>query len=123
MFDVVCNNDYIQESIDYALIVPVVDYSNFREDAENIRALKFNPAGAGTVPVYDYPDGVVPADDSVTEELVLLRSGKLDKAEIDELKDKIVKDELANNDKVHSDKVSKAVDKVLGVDSESSTTA
>ena len=123
MFDVVCNNDYIQESIDYGLIVPVVDYSNFREDAENIRALKFNPSGAGTVPVYDYPDGVVPANDTVTKELVLLRSGKLDKAEVAELKDKIVRDELSKNDKAHSDKVSKAVDKVLGVDSEPSITS
>lgn len=123
MFDVVCNNDYIQESIDYGLIVPVVDYSNFREDAENIRALKFNPVGAGTVPVYDYPDGVVPSDDTVSQELVLLRSGKLDKAEIDSLKEKIISDELDKNDKAHSDKVSKAVDKVLGVDYEPSITA
>lgn len=111
------HNDFVPTGIDYNSedFVKVVDYSGFMPDAEQVRAFKFNPQGTGSNVVYDYPDGKVPKHDTVSSELVSLRSGKLDKADIPRLKDKILKDAAASDDKSHSKRVSDAVDKLLGV--------
>lgn len=111
------HNDFINLGIDYNSenFVKVVDYSGFMPDAEQVRAFKFNPQGTGSSVVYDYPDGKIPKSDTVSPELIALRSGRLDRADIPKLKDKILNDSKASDDASHASRVSAAVDKLLGV--------
>lgn len=99
--------------------IEVTDQSCYRPDSEQVRALKFNPVGTGVTPLYDYPDGVVPDDDTVSDTIVAIRSGKLDKAEVDTLKQSLI-DSAVNDSKLSHDKaVSDAIDKTLGISSSS----
>ena len=101
--------------IDYSEVPQIVDLSSFMPDAEQVRSLKFNPAGERTTPTYDYSDGVVPKDDTVTPELIALRSGRLDKADIDNIKKSIYKDSKDEMDSKRSEKMLEAVEKQLGL--------
>ncbi len=81
----------------------IVDKSEFRPDRETIRGLKLS-AGAGVTNkgMFDYPEGVVPDDDTVTPEIVALRNGKLDKADVQKLSqeaDEALKESISNADK------------------------
>ena len=120
-----CTNDSIYKMPDFSDVSNIVDRSDFRPDSEQVRALKFNPAGSAvtSVPQYDYPDGRVPANDTVTDTLIALRSGKLDKADIQALSDAISKDAKSADDKKHTDALLKAIDKSLGVESSSDSKA
>ena len=101
--------------IDYSEVPQIVDLSSFMPDAEQVRSLKFNPAGERTTPTYDYNDGVVPDNDTVTPELIALRSGRLDKADIDNIKKSIYKDSKDEMDSKRSEKMLEAVEKQLGL--------
>lgn len=76
--------DFKNERCDY--FDDIVDKSEFRPDTETIRGLKLS-AGAGVSDVgqYDYPEGKIPEVDTVTDELIALREGKLDKADVQKL--------------------------------------
>ena len=107
-------------SMSYSEISPVVDLASFRPDAEQVRAFKFNPQGVGSVPQYDYSDGQIPKDDTVSPAIVALRSGRLDKADAARLQRSIIEDARRMNDKAKADKVEKALNKTLGLDGDSS---
>lgn len=81
----------------------IVDKSEFRPDSETIRGLKLS-AGSGLTDkgLYDYPEGVIPDVDTVTPELVALRNGKLDKADVQKLSDEAdaaLKESMSNAEK------------------------
>lgn len=113
------SNDWIENLIDWDDVHTVADVSSFRPDAEQVRALKFNPQGSGSTPVYDYPDGKVPEDDPISDTIVALRSGRLDKADVERIREGILKDANSKADKEHADKLAKAVDKALGIETKS----
>lgn len=101
-------NDFKKLKVDYSEVVSVVDASSFRPDSEAVRALKVNPAGASAGnPVYDYSDGKVPEDDPISAAIVALRSGKLDKADIPQVKQHIINEA---KDKAEVDKANKLLD-------------
>lgn len=98
-----------------------VDKSSFRPDSEQVRALKFNPQGSGSTPVYDYPDGKVPQDDPISPEIIALRSGRLDKADVEKVKESIIDKARYDSDNSMVENAKKALTKVLGLDSENSS--
>ncbi len=98
-----------------------VDKSSFRPDSEQVRALKFNPQGSGSTPVYDYPDGKVPKDDPISPEIISLRSGKLDKADVERVKESIIKKAKDDSDNSMAENAKIALTKVLGLDTENSS--
>lgn len=110
---------FVFVSPDYSSLPTVTDVSNFRPDSEQVRALKFNPQGSGSTPVYDYPDGKVPDDDPISMEIVALRSGKLDKADVDRLKDNILKNAEKDSENALIKKVEKSFLETLGVSTDS----
>lgn len=112
--------DCVYKGVDFSKVTNVTDPSQFRPDAEQVRALKFSPSGSGVTPVYDYPDGEVPKDDTVSDELVAVRQGKLDKAEVDALKDSLIDSAKIESDKVLEKKRLEKLDSLLGVESDSS---
>lgn len=118
MFKSFVNKEYKFNPLVFAGTVKVVDESNFRPDSEQVRAIKFNPAGglAGT-PMYDYPDGKVPKDDKVTDTIVAIRSGKLDKADVDKLHRDILATGIKTTAELKDAKLRQAVESTLGVDS------
>lgn len=90
--------DYDNDSSDY--YDDIVDKTEFRPDSETIRGLKLS-AGAGVTDkgLYDYPEGKIPDVDTVTPELIALREGKLDKADIQKLSqeaDDALKESMSN---------------------------
>lgn len=101
--------------IDYSEVPQVTDLSSFMPDSEQVRALKFNPAGERATPMYDYNDGTIPDNDTVTPALIALRSGRLDKADIDNIKKSIYKDSKNEMDSKRSEKMLDAVEKQLGI--------
>lgn len=102
----------------------VVDKSSYRPDSESVRAYKFNPAGGSSgTPVYDYVDGNVPKNDPVTPVVLAIRSGKLDKADVDRLRQAVLDDAKSKNDSEYFSKVKDSMDKILGIDSVSSTSS
>ena len=116
MFKSVVHTDYHFSPALFAGTVKTVDESNFRPDAEQVRALKFNPAGGmASSPVYDYPDGKIPKDDKVTDTIVALRSGRLDKADVDKLKRDINSIGAENSKQLKDAKLRDAVERTLGV--------
>lgn len=107
--------EYIFKPVSYKNVRDVVDRASFRPDSEMVRSFKFNPQGERTTPVYDYPDGQVPKDDTVTPEIVALRSGKLDKADVDYLKKQVLDSAKNDADAKHAAAVVKALDEALGI--------
>lgn len=64
----------------------IVDKSEFRPDTETIRGLKLSAGSKLTdCGLYDYKDGKIPEVDTVTPELLALREGKLDRADVQKL--------------------------------------
>lgn len=118
MFKSVVNKEYLFTPLIFACTTKVVDESKFRPDSEQVRAIKFNPAGglAGN-PMYDYPDGKIPKDDKVTDTIVAIRSGKLDKADIDKLHRDIIETGKKTSAELKDAKLRQAVESTLGVDS------
>ena len=112
----VTNNDKAKV-LCYGAVQTVVDLASFRPDSEMVRAFKFNPAGGqGVEPKYDYPDGQIPKDDTVSPAIVALRSGRLDKADAEKVKRAVIDDAKRMNDKVKAEKVEKSLSKTLGLD-------
>lgn len=87
----------------------VVDRSQFRPDSENIRNKTLSNLGAGAM------NGVYDDDpDSVTDEEVAIRSGKLDRTEIQRIIDNKVKEysdeNIENAKKKEADRLKKLND-------------
>lgn len=101
----------------YSKVREIVDLQEFKPDSENVRALRTSGSsgGSGSIPLYDYPDGKIPKDDTVTDLVLKMRSGKLDRADIDNIKRDFINKVKSDTSKVHSDKVLSAIDKVLGL--------
>ena len=90
--------DYENASSDY--YDDIVDKSEFRPDSETIRGLKLS-VGSGVTDkgLYDYSEGKIPDVDTVTPELIALRNGKLDKADVQKLSqeaDEALKESMSN---------------------------
>lgn len=114
------------ESIDYSypLLSPVydkvVDRSTFVPDSETTRIKAISGAGSVANPLYD--------KEEPTKLEIALRSGKLDKAEVQKIQDGLAKDTKESMEKLNKDlkkekssrvekERQKAVDSVLGFDS------
>ena len=86
----------------YDYIHKVVDDSEFQPDSELVRSAKFAPSGGdGSTPLYDYPDGNVPENDKVSKLILQIRTGKLDRADVDRIKEVII--EEAKSDTVKAE--------------------
>lgn len=104
----------------------IVDRSNFVTTAETKRGKVAGKVGAGDRGLYDYEDGKIPDEkERLTEVELLLRSGKLDKADIQRLRE--VADQKLTDDRdkqllEQEDKAAKnrkaALDKLLDVNQE-----
>ena len=112
---------YVYKPVSFKGILSVTDKSSFRPDNENVRAFKSTMVGDGSVPSYDYPDGKVTKDNEVSDLIVAIRSGKLDKAEVAQIRDAILNQAESDADKAHTEKVIKAMDEVLGINSDNDT--
>lgn len=112
----------------------IVRKDDFRPDSEAIRALRTAPAtSAGSTPQYDYDHPVSFDKGNLKSEVELLvRSGKLDKADIQTLESAIKKDynaAKAADEKAEADKKKADIealrqantDKLLGFDPESAS--
>lgn len=112
----------------------IVRKDDFRPDSESIRALRTSPAtAAGSTPQYDYDHPVSFSSGNLKSEIELLvRSGKLDKADIQTLEEAVKKD--YDNAKLSEEKAEAAkkkadldelrqanTDKLLGFDSSAVT--
>lgn len=99
----------------------VTDKSSFRPDAEQVRALKFNPqAGNMTNLQYDYEKGLPdPKNDPVPDVVIALRSGKLDKADVDNIQRSFERASDENKQAVESQQITNAVKKTLGIEANS----
>lgn len=91
------------ENVSLEFCDDIVDKTEFRPDCETIRGLKLS-VGSGLTDkgLYDYPEGVIPDVDTVTPELIAIRDGKLDKAEVQKLSqeaDEALKETLSNAEK------------------------
>ena len=106
---------YVYKPVSFKGILSVTDKSNFRPDNEAVRSFKTTMTGDGSVPSYDYPDGKVTKDNEVSDLIVAIRSGKLDKADIQSIRDALVYEAKSDADKAHADKVLKALDESLGI--------
>lgn len=74
----------------------IVRDDDFKRVQEDIKSSDLVQDTGSTANAYDYKDGKIPSDDSVTDLIVLLRSGKLDKADVAKIKaelEKVAKDE------------------------------
>ncbi len=116
MFKNVANYDYVQPMLDYKNIESATDVSTFRPDAEQVRALKFNPqGGSNTSPVYDYPNGYDFETDNVSDLIVAIRSGRLDKADVKRLKEQIENEAKSDKALKDSNALMNAIQSTLGV--------
>ena len=77
--------EYHDSSPDY--YDDIVDKTEFRPDSENVRSARASGGAMSGGGLYDFPDGVVSDSDSVTKEIIALRNGRLDKAEVQVLKE------------------------------------
>lgn len=104
----------------------IVDRSKFVTTAETKRGLVAGRSGAGDKGLYDYEDGKIPDEkERLTEVELLLRSGKLDKADVQRLRNEADQNLLNERDKqllAQEDKAAKnrkaALDKLLDVNQE-----
>lgn len=107
----------------------VVRKDNFRPDSETIKDFNASGMSSGSGKgVFDFDDGKNHSFDEVSSELIALRENKLDKAEIEivkqSLKNKANSEVKSNSDKEAFDKAEKvakarneAIDSILGVSS------
>lgn len=105
-------------SMNYDVIPSVVDDSEFCPDSEMVRSAKFSPSGGdGSTPLYDYPDGKVPDNDKVSSLVLKIRSGKLDKADVEKVKEAIFNAAKKDTDAADNAALKQAVkDTLLGTD-------
>lgn len=93
--------DFLNERVD--TYDDIVDKSEFRPDTETIRGLKLSVgAGVTNQGLYDYHEGKIPDTDTVTPEIIALRNGQLDRADVQKLAaeaDDALKDSLSNAEK------------------------
>ena len=124
---------YIDCSSDKSLSYDdIVDDSDFKPSAEKLRDNQFKSNGSVSDPSsfkYDYPAGQK-ITDKVSDIVLLLRSGKLDKADVQRLNDEISqdlskqfsdkrsKDELQKAEKASKNRTA-ALDEALGVNQDS----
>lgn len=109
-------NNWKSLKVDYSNVPDIVDRASFRPDSEAVRALKYRPSdGSVGNPMYDYVDGKIPKNDPVSNDIVLLRSGRYDKAEIDKVKQKIIDDAKSTGDEQLAEAIRAAVLKNLGI--------
>lgn len=93
-----------------------VDLASYRPDSEQVRSFKFNPQPSMmTNPQYDYSDGKVPDDDPVTDVILALRSGKVDKAEIEQIRASILAKAKQQTDEAKAQKMIDSLNTALGV--------
>ena len=110
----------------------VVDRTDFKKGQDKERAMRLtgDTGGSTTNGVYDFPDGKFDASKEPTPVMLALRSGKLDKADVDTLKrfqDNVAKDEQKLNkdakEKSHREAIENArqsfIDSQTGFDSSS----
>ena len=109
---------YLYKPVSFVGQPVVVDQSSFRPDSEMVRSFKVNPQGERTSPVYDYNDGLVPDDDPVSPEIVAIRQGKLDRADVERLRQNILDSAKNDADYRHAKQVVDAIDKTLGISKE-----
>lgn len=107
----------------YAETVSATDKSSFRPDAEQVRAMKFNPLGESTTPLYDYADGKVPDDDPISDVILAIRSGRLDRADVDQIKKSLLDHAKFDAEASHASEIVKAMDKALGIGSAADSSA
>lgn len=104
---------YFAESFDFknsevSYYDDIVDRTDFRPDSETLRGYKLsNGAGMTETGNFDYPEGDT-SNDTVTPELIALRNGRLDRAEVQKLAeatDKALKEtaDLAKKEKLLAD--------------------
>ncbi len=67
----------------------IVRDDDFKRIQSEIEAGDLNQDMGSTKNSYDYEDGSVPSDDPVTPLIVALRSGKLDKADVQKIQDQL----------------------------------
>lgn len=97
---------------DYDDIVDRTDFKRGQDKERNMR-LAGDTSGSTTQCVYDFPDGKVTDDNQPSDIQLALRSGRLDKADVDTIKrgvDIQAKDEFDENQKKKLDKQQKAID-------------
>lgn len=105
--------EYTGEPVAPIVYDNIVRREDFKKgnDAERNRRLGEGSVGSGQG-LYDYPDGKIPEDDPATPVIVALRSGQLDKADVDELK-KAADESAASEAKSKADKA--AIDEAAKV--------
>lgn len=127
------SNDHFSVVLPFLSYDKVVDRSQYRPDYEGVRDFMksaISKGGSGSSGVYDYKDGKVNSENSPTDIEIALRTGNLDKAEVDTLirhEEEVVKGkvekarEAADVDAQNelNKKRQAAVDKALGLDSSS----
>ena len=105
----------------------VVDKSDFRPDADVVRSA-LSSGSVSSVGEYDFKDGKVPKDYEPSQVILDLRNGRLDKADVQKIKQSLDKDiavETAKNAEKNelekADKILKArqthLDELTGFDS------
>lgn len=127
------SNDYFSVVLPSLSYDKVVDRSQYRPDYEGVRDFmksSISQGGSGSSGVYDYQDGKVDPEKTPTDIEMALRTGHLDKAEVDTLirqEEEVVKGKMKQaKDAADVDaqnalnkKRQAAVDKALGVDTAS----
>ena len=90
--------DFVLPDLDHeSFIEEIVDKSDFRPDSEETRAKRLTSfAPDGNDGVYDYPDGYKDDSPTVSAEIIALREGRLDKADVQRIKSEL--EETANKD-------------------------
>lgn len=106
-------SDYVFNPPVFDDYVDAVDTSSYRPDSEQIRALKVNPQSGGSTPLYDYPDGIVPKEDNVSSTIVAMRSGRLDRADIDRIKQAIIEDGKAKGENDYAQRLVEGMNKII----------
>lgn len=101
----------------------IVDRSQFKSTAEQKRAMQASNQGAGDKGLYDYEAGeeIPTGKNRITDTELMLRTGKLDKADVQKLKtiaeaeasDTIEKAKLEKADRENKNRT-EALDKLIG---------
>lgn len=80
----------------YSDIVRDDDFKRVQEDIRHNDLIQDTGAVANS---YDYKDGVVPKDDPVTDLILMLRSGKMDKADVQKVREQLEEISKSESDK------------------------
>lgn len=77
----------------------IVRDDDFKRVQEDIRHNDLVQDTGSTSNSYDYADGKVPADDPVTPLILMLRSGKMDKADVQKIREQLEEVAKSESDK------------------------